>query len=84
MAKSGLQDVIIKAIKIILTTVNTIITFSNEPNKVTLIDISQVRNTPLCTTLDLNGKKAFLRLPMYCRTFKTQNPHYYDYLFYYV
>ena len=26
------------------------ISFSNEPSKVTLIDISQVRNTPLCTT----------------------------------
>ena len=34
------------------------ISFSSEPNKVTPIDISQVRNTPLCTTLDLNGKKV--------------------------
>ena len=34
------------------------ISFSDEPNKVTPIDISQVRNTPLCTTLDLNGKKV--------------------------
>ena len=34
------------------------ISFSNEPNKVTPIDISQVRNTPLCTTLDLNGKQV--------------------------
>ena len=33
------------------------ISFSEEPNKVIPIDISQVRNTPLCTTLDLNGKK---------------------------
>ena len=33
------------------------ISFSDEPNKVIPIDISQVRNTPLCTTLDLNGKK---------------------------
>ena len=31
--------------------------FSEDPNKVFSIDISQVRNTPLCTTLDLNGKK---------------------------
>ena len=31
--------------------------FSEESNKVFSIDISQVRNTPLCTTLDLNGKK---------------------------
>jgi UDP-3-O-[3-hydroxymyristoyl] N-acetylglucosamine deacetylase len=31
--------------------------FSDESNKVFSIDISQVRNTPLCTTLDLNGKK---------------------------
>ena len=31
--------------------------FSEEENKVFSIDISQVRNTPLCTTLDLNGKK---------------------------
>ena len=31
--------------------------FSEEANKVFSIDISQVRNTPLCTTLDLNGKK---------------------------
>ena len=33
------------------------ISFSEEPNKLIPIDISQVRNTPLCTTLDLNGKK---------------------------
>ena len=33
------------------------ISFSDEPNKVIPINISQVRNTPLCTTLDLNGKK---------------------------
>ena len=33
------------------------ISFSDEPYKVFPIDISQVRNTPLCTTLDLNGKK---------------------------
>ena len=31
--------------------------FSEESNKVFSIDISQVRNTPLCTTLDLDGKK---------------------------
>ena len=31
--------------------------FSEESNKVFSIDISQVRNTPLCTTIDLNGKK---------------------------
>ncbi len=31
--------------------------FSEEANKVFSIDISQVKNTPLCTTLDLNGKK---------------------------
>ena len=31
--------------------------FSEEANKVFPIDISQVRITPLCTTLDLNGKK---------------------------
>ena len=31
--------------------------FSEEPNKIFSIDIAQVRNTPLCTTLDLNGKK---------------------------
>ena len=31
--------------------------FSEEANKVFSIDISQVRNTPLCTTIDLNGKK---------------------------
>ena len=30
--------------------------FSGESKKVFSIDISQVRNTPLCTTLDLNGK----------------------------
>ncbi len=34
------------------------ISFSDEPNKVFPIDISQVRNTPLCTTLDLNGKRV--------------------------
>ena len=34
------------------------ISFSDEPNNVFPIDISQVRNTPLCTTLDLNGKKV--------------------------
>ena len=34
------------------------ISFSEEPNKVIPIDISQVKNTPLCTTLDLNGKKV--------------------------
>jgi UDP-3-O-[3-hydroxymyristoyl] N-acetylglucosamine deacetylase len=33
------------------------ISFSEEPDKVFPIDISQVRNTPLCTTLDLNGKQ---------------------------
>ena len=31
--------------------------FSEESNKVFSIDISHVRHTPLCTTLDLNGKK---------------------------
>ena len=31
--------------------------FSEESNKLISIDISHVRNTPLCTTLDLNGKK---------------------------
>ena len=31
--------------------------FSEEAEKVFSIDISQVRNTPLCTTLDLNGRK---------------------------
>ena len=31
--------------------------FAEESNKVFPIDISQVRNTPLCTTIDLNGKK---------------------------
>ena len=31
--------------------------FSEEADKVFSIDISQVRHTPLCTTLDLNGKK---------------------------
>ena len=31
--------------------------FSEEPKKVFSIDISQVRNTPLCTSIDLNGKK---------------------------
>ena len=34
------------------------ISFSDEPSNVFPIDISQVRNTPLCTTLDLNGKKV--------------------------
>ena len=34
------------------------ISFSEEPNKVIPIEISQVRNTPLCTTLDLNGKQV--------------------------
>ena len=34
------------------------ISFADEPNKVIPIDISHVRNTPLCTTLDLNGKKV--------------------------
>ena len=34
------------------------ISFSDEPNIVTPIDIRHVRNTPLCTTLDLNGKKV--------------------------
>ena len=32
--------------------------FSEEADKVFSIDISQVRHTPLCTTLDLNGKKV--------------------------
>ena len=31
--------------------------FSEESNRVFSIDITNVRNTPLCTTLDLNGKK---------------------------
>ena len=31
--------------------------FSEEADKIFSIDISQVRITPLCTTLDLNGKK---------------------------
>ncbi len=31
--------------------------FSEDVNKVFSIDVSQVRNTTLCTTLDLNGKK---------------------------
>ena len=31
--------------------------FSEDANKIFSIDISQVRNTPLCTTIDLNGKK---------------------------
>jgi len=31
--------------------------FSEESNKVFSINTSHVRNTPLCTTLDLNGKK---------------------------
>ena len=30
---------------------------SEESNKVFSLEISQARNTPLCTTLDLNGKK---------------------------
>jgi UDP-3-O-[3-hydroxymyristoyl] N-acetylglucosamine deacetylase len=34
------------------------ISFSEEPNKIIPIDISHVRNTPLCTTLDLDGKKV--------------------------
>ncbi len=34
------------------------ISFSEEPNKVIPLDIAQVRNTPLCTTLDLNGKQV--------------------------
>ena len=34
------------------------ISFADEPNKVIPIDISHVRNTPLCTTLDLHGKKV--------------------------
>ena len=34
------------------------ISFSDEPNKIFPLDISQVRNTPLCTTIDLNGKKV--------------------------
>ena len=34
------------------------ISFADEPNKVIPINISHVRNTPLCTTLDLNGKKV--------------------------
>ena len=34
------------------------ISFSDAPNNLIPIDISQVRNTPLCTTLDLNGKKV--------------------------
>ncbi len=34
------------------------ISFSEEPNKIIPIDISHVRNTPLCTTLDLYGKKV--------------------------
>ncbi len=34
------------------------ISFAEEPNNVISIDISQVRNTSLCTTLDLNGKKV--------------------------
>ena len=33
--------------------------FSDEPQKIVSIDISQVQNTPLCTTIDLNGKKIF-------------------------
>ncbi len=31
--------------------------FSEEYNKVFSIDISQVRNTPLCTTIEINGKE---------------------------
>ena len=34
------------------------ISFSDEPSKVIPIDISQVRNTPLCTTIDISGKKV--------------------------
>ena len=34
------------------------ISFSDEPNRVFPLNISQVRNSPLCTTLDLNGKKV--------------------------
>ena len=34
------------------------ISFPEEPNRFFPIDISQVRNTPLCTTLDLNGKQV--------------------------
>ncbi len=34
------------------------ISFSEAPNQIFPIDISQVRNTPLCTTLDLHGKKV--------------------------
>ncbi len=34
------------------------LSFADEPNKVFPLNISQVRNTPLCTTLDLNGKKV--------------------------
>ena len=34
------------------------ISFTEEPDKVIPIDISQVRNTPLCTTLDLDGKQV--------------------------
>ena len=33
------------------------LSFSEESNEVITVDISQVRNTPLCTTLDLNGKQ---------------------------
>ena len=34
------------------------ISFSEEPKKVIPIDISQVRNTPLCTTIDVNGNQV--------------------------
>ncbi len=34
------------------------VSLAEEPQKVIPIDISQVRNTPLCTTLDLRGKKV--------------------------
>ena len=33
---------------------------AEDPNKLFTIDISQVRKTPLCTTLDLDGKKGFV------------------------
>ncbi len=34
------------------------LSFTEEPNNKISIDISQVRHTPLCTTLDLGGKKV--------------------------
>ena len=34
------------------------LSFSEEPNKIISLDISQVRNTPLCTTLELNGRRV--------------------------